>query len=72
MQALSKQGDKIVLDQTKCISCFCCSECCPNEALVPRIHLRSVRDKYFLVSLVVTIILIILVLVYYLRLRIWR
>lgn len=42
VQAISKQGNKIVLDETKCISCFCCGECCPNDALIPRIRLTNV------------------------------
>jgi uncharacterized protein (DUF362 family)/ferredoxin len=66
VQALSKQGDKIVLDQAKCISCFCCGECCPNDALVPRIRLTEVLEKIVLpVALLVAAAVIILALIYY-------
>lgn len=62
VQAISKQGDKIVLDETKCISCFCCGECCPNNALVPRIRLTElVMQKVLPASLVITAIVIFLV-----------
>jgi len=59
VQALSKQGDKIVLDEAKCISCFCCGECCPNDALAPCVRLREAMEKVFYVSLVVVIVVIV-------------
>ncbi|MEX2754067.1 MAG: DUF362 domain-containing protein, partial [Candidatus Sigynarchaeota archaeon] len=62
VQALSKQGNKIVLDSSKCISCFCCGECCPNDALVSRIRLSEVLEKVLIASLIVAVIVIILVL----------
>ncbi len=64
VQALSKQGDKIVLNQARCISCFCCGECCPNDALVPRIRLTELLlEKVLPVSLIVAAVVIIWVLI---------
>jgi uncharacterized protein (DUF362 family)/ferredoxin len=68
VQALSKQGNRIVLDEAKCISCFCCGECCPNDALVPRIRLTEILKNWVLpVAMVVAVVVIILVLLYYLQ-----
>jgi len=62
VQALAKQGNKIVLDDAKCISCFCCGECCPNDALVSRIRISEVLEKVLLVALIVAVVVIVLVL----------
>ncbi|MBN2150761.1 MAG: DUF362 domain-containing protein [Candidatus Lokiarchaeota archaeon] len=61
-QALSKKGNKIVLDSSKCISCFACGESCPNDALVPRIRLTELLERILFVSLIVAAIVIVIVL----------
>nr|MDO8108949.1 DUF362 domain-containing protein [Candidatus Sigynarchaeota archaeon] len=58
--ALSKQGDKIVLDETKCINCFCCGECCPNDALAPTTKLHETLTKVLVLAAIAAAVVIVL------------
>lgn len=42
-KALKNSSDKIILDKSLCIGCFCCDEVCPNHAIniVKKINLKK-------------------------------
>lgn len=33
VKAISKKGEEVVIDKEICLSCGCCTSCCPNDAI---------------------------------------
>lgn len=48
-EALTRKGDRIILDKNTCIECFCCGESCPNDAISAKWYIFRILPYLLLV-----------------------